>query len=259
VAFVTGAGQGIGLSIATALADAGATVALADIDADAVGRAAGELGSRADVAPFELDVRDRDAFAAVAADVEARLGPVSVLVNNAGVVGSAAPHEMTFADWDWVLGINVGGVVNGIQTLLPGMIERGTGGYLVNTASGAGLVGIGGHFLYATSKFAVVGLSESLYLPLAAHGIGVSVLCPGPVATNIIANSEHREPRPREGALDGARTTLEAGMPPDAVGQMVLDAMAEGRLYIHTDDVMEHPIKVRTKLLLDALPSVLGA
>jgi short-subunit dehydrogenase len=139
------------------------------------------------------------------------------------------------------------------------MIERGTGGYLVNTASGAGLVGIGGHFLYATSKFAVVGLSESLYLPLAAHGIGVSVLCPGPVATNIIANSEHREPRPREGALDGARTTLEAGMPPDAVGQMVLDAMAEGRLYIHTDDVMEHPIKVRTKLLLDALPSVLGA
>src|SRR5688500_2483280 len=129
---------------------------------------------------------------------------------------------MTYEDWDWVLGVNVGGVVNGVQTFLPRMIERGSGGYLVDTASGAGLVGIGGNFPYATSKFAVVGLSESLYLPLAAHGIGVSVLCPGPVATNIIANSELREPRPRAGALDGARTFLENGVPPGTVGQMVL-------------------------------------
>lgn len=259
VAFVTGAGQGIGLAIATAFAGAGAKVALADIDGGAADAAAAALASHADVAAFQLDVRDRDAFAAVATDVEGRLGPVSLLVNNAGVVGSAGPRNVTFDDWDWVLGVNLGGVVNGIQTFLPRMIERGSGGYIVNTASGAGLVGLGSNFLYVTSKFAVVGLSESLYLPLAAYGIGVSVLCPGPVATNIVTNSERLEPQPRPGALAGARAMLEAGIAPEAVGQMVLDAVAAGRLYIQTDDAMEHPIKARTQMLLDALPGALLA
>lgn len=263
VAFVTGAGQGIGLGIAKALASAGASVALADIDEAQLNAAAADLRTVADVATCSLDVRDRDAFRAVADDVEAQLGPVTLLFNNAGVVGSASPKDVTYDDWDWVLGVNLNGVVNGIQTFLPRMIDRGSGGYIVNTASGAGLVGLGSNFLYVTSKFGVVGLSESLHFDLAKHGIGVSVLCPGPVDTNIIANSGRLDPAGTAGRrgdpLANARDKLKSGIPPDAVAQMVLDAMAAGRLYIHTDNVMEHPIQYRTQLLLDALPSALTA
>jgi len=261
VAFVTGAGQGIGLGIARALAAGGARLALIDIDAAQLESAAAELGAVTDVASFTLDVRDRAAYAAVAGEVEAQLGHVSLLFNNAGVANGASPRRVTFADWDWVLGVNLQGVVNGIQTFMPTMIERGDGGYIVNTASGAGLVGLGTDFLYVTSKFAVVGLSESLHVKLAKYGIGVSVLCPGPVDTNILANSE----RLRSDQSDRhVRTTdksdlLKSGVSPDTVGRMVLDAMAAGRLYIHTDDVMEQPIKVRTQLLLDALPSALAS
>jgi short-subunit dehydrogenase len=142
------------------------------------------------------------------------------------------------------------------------MIERG-GGYVVNTASGAGLYAQGSGFLYATSKFAVVGLSESLNHELAQHHIGVSVLCPGPVATRIFRNSAELRPKGDppsaavQEALSAAESWLATGTPPDAVGEMVLDAMRAGRLYIYTDDIMEELIKRRTQQQLDALPSAL--
>lgn len=260
-AFITGGAQGIGLGIARSLARRGAKVALADIDGARLADARAELSEHAEVATFVLDVRERDAFQRVADDAEAALGPVSLLFNNAGVIGSTSPTRMTYEAWDWVLGINLHGVVNGIQTFVPRMIDRGEGGYVVNTSSGAGLVESGSGFLYTTSKYAVVGLSESLHRELAHHSIGVSVLCPGAVATQIITNTattrpRGHEPTPRVAAiLTAAQDSLAAGTPPDDVGEMVIDAIATGSLYVFTDGSVEGPIRERTERLLAALPA----
>jgi NAD(P)-dependent dehydrogenase (short-subunit alcohol dehydrogenase family) len=267
VAFVTGGAQGIGLGIARALSAAGAKVAIADVDSAGLAAAEQELSGRTDAMAVTLDVRDRDAYARVADAVESRLGPVTLLFNNAGVAGGVAVAQMSYQSWDWVMGINVQGVYNGVQTFVPRMIERGRGGYVVNTASGAGLVATASGFLYTTSKFAVVGLSEALNLELAHHGIGVSVLCPGPVATKIFRNTAALNPdRPAAPPspdlarrLAAVEAFLAAGTPPDAVGEMVLAAMRAGRLHIYTDDMMEPLIRRRTEQLLAALPRVLQA
>jgi NAD(P)-dependent dehydrogenase (short-subunit alcohol dehydrogenase family) len=264
VAFVTGGAQGIGLGIARALAKQGVKVAVVDISKDALAVAHAELAPLTDVVTAVLDVRDRDAYAAVADDVEGQLGPVTLLFNNAGIIGATSPRRMSYESWDWVIGINLGGVYNGVQTFIPRMIERGDGGYMVNTASGAGLVALGSGYLYATSKFAIVGLSESLHLELMKHDIGVSVLCPGPVATNIIRNTQETRPESDpststvNATLAEAERRLAAGTSPDAVGEMVIDAMRAGRLFIHTDDTMGEYIKLRTGMVLDALPSALA-
>ena len=190
-AFITGGARGIGLGIARAFAHEGAKLALVDIDEAALNAARTELSGHTSVETFVLDVRDREAYARVADETEARLGPVSILCNNAGVAGGAGVTHMTYAQWDWVLGINLNGVINGIQTFVPRMIERKIPAHVVNTASAAGLVGERSNLLYSTSKFAVVGLSEALRPELDRFGIGVSVLCPGPVNTSIIPNTLH--------------------------------------------------------------------
>ena len=180
IAFITGGARGIGFGIARAFAHEGAKLALVDNDEAALNAARAELGERTSVGTFVLDVRDREAYARVAYETEARLGPVSILCNNAGVGGGADVTHMTYEHWDWVMGINLNGVINGIQTFVPRMIEHKIKAHIVNTASGAGLVAVGG-LQYSTSKFAVVGLSEALRLELERFEIGVSVLCPGPV------------------------------------------------------------------------------
>jgi NAD(P)-dependent dehydrogenase (short-subunit alcohol dehydrogenase family) len=258
-AFITGGAQGIGLGIARALAREGVRIAIADVDKDALAAAEAELSSVTDVTAAVLDVRDRQAFATVADQVEHELGPVSLLFNNAGVAGFVLPELLTYEQSDWVLGINFNGVMNGIHTFLPRMIERGGNGYIVNTASGAGLVASASGFLYTTSKFAVVGLSESLHLELARFSIGVSVLCPGAVATDILDHTE--ESRPGEPlptliaeAMEPARAFLRAGTPPDAVGDMVVAAMREGRLHILTDGDLTALIQQRSEAILAATP-----
>jgi NADP-dependent 3-hydroxy acid dehydrogenase YdfG len=141
-AFITGGANGIGLGIARAFAAAGAKVALADIDAAALERAGAELGAVTQVATQVLDVRDREGWVRAADAVEAALGPVSLLFNNAGVAGHAPAVKLTYELWDWSTGINLHGVINGVQTFLPRMVERGAGGHIVNTASGAGLCAV---------------------------------------------------------------------------------------------------------------------
>jgi NAD(P)-dependent dehydrogenase (short-subunit alcohol dehydrogenase family) len=265
-AFITGGANGIGLGIARSLARAGAKLALMDLNADALGHAKAELQAITQVETFQFDVRDREAFASAAEAVECALGPVSLLFNNAGVGAGAPPEKMTYELWDWGMGINLGGVINGIQTFLPKMVERGQGGHIVNTASGAGLAATGAFVLYTTAKFGVVGLSESLSLELAPAGIGVSVLCPGPVATDIIQRSADAAPKDglslsNEQAQQSAELVaylteaLKQGTKPDDVGEMVLKAVREGSLYIHTDRFMEAFIKDRAKELLDSLPN----
>jgi NAD(P)-dependent dehydrogenase (short-subunit alcohol dehydrogenase family) len=264
-AFITGGANGIGLGIARAFAAAGAKLALVDLDAEALDRAKAELSATTATETHVLDVRDREAYARVADAVEAALGPVSLLCNNAGVAGGAPSHKLTYELWDWGIGVNLGGVINGIQTFLPRMAERGLGGQIVNTASGAGLAEAGSGVLYHTAKFGVVGLTEALRPELAAMNIGVTVLCPGPVATDIIARTRQLQPRHRDGLTSEAREAaarrtgemtnwLAGGVPPDAVGQMVLGAVLANRLYVHTDRVMHAAIEARTRALLEAMP-----
>ncbi|MFV3126693.1 SDR family oxidoreductase [Niveispirillum sp. KHB5.9] len=261
-AFITGGANGIGLGIARSLAGAGAKLALVDLDSDALDRAKAELGKVTEVFTAVLDVRDRDAYARVAGDVEAQLGPVSILVNNAGVAGGAPAPKLTYELWDWGIGINLDGVINGIQTFLPGMAARGDGGHIVNTASGAGLVARTGGVLYCTAKFAVVGMSEALGAELEPQGIGVTVLCPGPVATDIIDRTLAIHPaktvKPMApevlARLEEKKKYLAGGVSPDAVGVMVRDAILGNRLYVHTDRTVIGMIEERSKALLEAMP-----
>jgi len=265
VAFVTGGANGIGLGIARSLAKAGARLALVDLDESALALARDELGRVTQVMTATLDVRDREGYARIADDVEQSLGPVTILINNAGVAGGAPTEKLTFNLWDWGMGINLDGVINGIQMFVPRILERATGGHIVNTASGAGLVAGPGNALYCTAKFAVVGMSEALHGELDPRGIGVSILCPGPVATGIIDRTRASQPKvtktmsgEQKGAAfarnDMMKTYLANGTPPDAVGDMVRDAIADNRLYIHTDRLAVEKIRERGQAIIDAMP-----
>ncbi|QVQ50875.1 SDR family oxidoreductase [Spiractinospora alimapuensis] len=258
--FVTGGAQGIGLGIARTFAHAGAKVAVADIARDELDAAVAGLAETTEAAGFELDVRDRAAFARVVDEAEERLGPITLLVNNAGVTRLLPFPEMTYGVWDHIMDINLGGVVNGLQTVLPRMIERGGPGHVVNVASGAGLVA-GPDYAYSMTKFGVVGLTESLAweASLRAAEIGVTVLCPSFVRTKIAGNSAAHQ-------IDGTTDPNEErthrmtkffdryGLPPETVGEMVLDAVRENRLHVITDRLLERGLEARATGLRDALP-----
>ena len=266
-AFITGGGNGIGLGIARAFARANVSLALADIDERALKAAADELSPLTKVETILMDIRDRSAFLKAADVVEEKLGPVSILVNNAGVGGGAPVTALTYELWDWALGVNLGGVVNGIQTFLSRMLKRKTGGHIVNTASTAGLAATWSGALYHTAKFAVVGMSEALALELKAQGIGVTVLCPGPVATDIIARTRQSQPHvftemndaERAAARKRTRDLVERitqGASPDRVGDMVLEAVRNNQLYVLTDPSIGPFIEARYRAIIDSLPPV---
>jgi NAD(P)-dependent dehydrogenase (short-subunit alcohol dehydrogenase family) len=262
-AFITGGAQGIGLGIARALAKRGIAVALADVNAHALALAKAQLDGMTQVETYVLDVRDRAAFAEVANSAESSLGPVSLLFNNAGVTAMSPIEGMTYASWDWQLQLNLGGVVNGVQTFLPRMLERKRPAHIVNTSSGAGLVGYGSGYLYATAKFAIVGLTESLSPELAQRGIGISVLCPGPVDTQIITNSAEIQradrgddaPEIPAEALAAKSAFLAQGVSTLEVGEMVARGIERGQLYILTDDLMHDAVMTRASLIQAAGPT----
>jgi NAD(P)-dependent dehydrogenase (short-subunit alcohol dehydrogenase family) len=266
-AFVTGGANGIGLAIAREFAQAGAKLALADLDTDALDKAKAELRDIAEVETFILDVSDRDAYASVAEAAEQALGPVTLLFNNAGVTGADSVKRMSYELWDWFIGINLYGVIGGLQAFLPKMIERGLGGHIVNTASGAGLVPSNAGIFYAASKYAVVGLTEELRMnaDVTAAGIGISLLCPNRVATDIVKRSVKAIPKSKvkfteeqenkiAAALEMADQIIHQGISVDSVGKAVFKAVQENTLYIFTDREAEELIKNRTKVLLEAMP-----
>ena len=259
-AFVTGGASGIGLALARACAAAGMKLAIADVEAPALAAAVEELrGANAAVLGIELDVRDRTAMADAARQVEERFGPVHLLCNNAGVGAGGPLQEASWADWDWTLGVNLEGVVNGLQAFLPGMVAHGQGGHVVNTASMAGIVGVAGMGIYNASKFAVVGLSEALLQDLAATGIGVSVLCPGFVRTRIF-DSERNRPdeyaRPPRTRTEEDETRLaqilDQALAPVQVAELVLDAVREERFWIFTHPEFEDVIRAKCELMTAA-------
>ena len=253
VAFITGGARGIGLGIARSLAKRGVRLGLADIDDEALTHSATELGKSTAVEALRLDVRDREAFVEAARQAEQALGPVDLLFNNAGIVPYSTAEELSYEKWDLALGINLTGVINGIQTFLPRMIERRRG-YVVNTASAAGLV-TDPNVLYTTAKFAVVGLSESLRLNVARHGIEVSVLCPGPVDTGIVRNTKtsNADVALSDDLVPAVEAFLRGGPGIDEVGEMVLAGMEKRSPWIFTGyDVRPH-LEKRLAAMLDVL------
>ena len=246
-AFVTGGASGMGLAMARSFAKAGMKVVVADIEQTALDAVQAEFeSSNTEFLALKLDVTDRDAMEQAAAAAEARFERVHVLCNNAGVAVGGPIDQMAYNDWDWVVGVNIGGVVNGLQAFLPRIKAHGEGGHVVNTASMAGHLAIPGLSVYTATKFAVVGISETMRADLANANIGVSVLCPGIVNTNIFTSERNRpttlagtssvllasaDASPTEQAARLAE--LQAGaLDPAVVGDMVLHAIREDEFYI---------------------------
>ena len=231
-AVITGGASGIGLGLARALADRGAQLFLADIEATALDDAAARLReSGATVHTHVCDVADRSAVAAMADAAFAQLGHVSFLANNAGVVARHAPWE-SLDDWDWVLGIDLMGVVYGVHAFVPRMLASGAPGHVMNTASTAGLLAFPGIASYNVAKRGVVALSETMYHELRSSDISVSVLCPGLVDTRI---GESERNRPGAQAEPGSAGTTMGGaetLTPDQVAEIVLERIAAGHFWI---------------------------
>lgn len=237
-AFVTGGANGVGIGLVRALANEGAKVVIADIREDHIERALETLDNR-EVMGVKVDVSSRDGLAAAREEVEARFGTVTLLFNNAGVNLFQTIEDSSYSDWDWLMGVNLHGPINGCMTFIPGMIEAGQGGYIVNTASMAGWLAAGSPGIYNTTKFAVRGLSESLRYSLAPKGIGVSCVCPGLVKSYIYASDDIRP----DGLMADAKPVdtenverlaglHQVGMEPDVIAERIIAGMRENQAYI---------------------------
>src|SRR5215475_2208240 len=238
VAVVTGAASGIGYAVASRAAAAGMRVVLADIDADRLGQAAASLAGRgASVHAIEVDVADREAVQNLAARVQAEVGDVWLLVNNAGVYLSAPFVDMPLAQWEFVVGVNLWGVVHCLQAFLPGMVERDSG-HIVNTSSIDGLVTVRNAASYVAAKHAVTALSETVYRELdeAGSSVGISVLCPAAVATDILNSGRHRPSRlgPATPAAERDYPPLDGVMQPAQAAEIMFAGLAERRFWILT-------------------------
>lgn len=238
VALITGGASGIGLALASAFADRGAKLVLADLDAPELLNVSSSFANRGiEVLAVPTDVTDRESMHALAEATYKQFGHIDILCNNAGVATFGSMLDATQSDWDFTMGVNVWGVVNGVQTFVPRMIERGEGGYVVNTASMAGLIGMEYLGVYCTSKFAVVGMTESLARELRSAAIGVSLLCPMVVDTPINQNSVRMRPNhlANDDTVQEPDMSLTGGVvDPAEVADRALAAIANGDLYILT-------------------------
>jgi NAD(P)-dependent dehydrogenase (short-subunit alcohol dehydrogenase family) len=258
-AFVTGGASGIGLGMAQAFVAAGMNVVIADLRPDHIQTAMEEL-ERGRAHAIELDVTDREGFARAADEAERVFGNVHVLCNNAGIGILGSATDARYDDWDWGLGVLLGGVVNGIQTFLPRIRAHREGGHIVNTSSMAAVVPIPGAAIYTTAKAAVVALSESLRSDLADEPIGVSAFCPGPVQTNIREGGRMRPERYRDsGYLELERQLEERPnsplwMDPLECGERVLAGIRRDDLYIFTHREFREGADERFRAMLASFP-----
>lgn len=264
-AFVTGAASGIGFALCKAAAEAGMNVVLADIEAVALQAAVSNLQSHgARVRGVVCDVADPDSVQHAAEAAFQAFGKVHVVCNNAGVGGGSGIESISLDTWRWVLDVNLMGVVHGIRAFLPHIRAHGEGGHIVNTASMAGMISGLGFSPYATSKFAVVGLSEGLAQQLNPLGIGVTVLCPGFVRTRIIDAERNRPERygsapPLDLRTWGGRLAVElaqlikAGIDPADVAAQVLAAIRANELYVFTHPQMRAEVAERFATILAAM------
>lgn len=243
VAFITGGASGIGFGQAAVLAqEHGVKVAIADVQEVRLREAEEYFGTDGreslPVQIHRLDVTDRGAYARVADEVESTLGPVDLLFNTAGVSARVPIEKATYDDWDWHLQVNLYGVINGIQTFVPRLVERGSGGHIVNTGSIQSFFSLPTASLYATTKFAVRGLTEALRIDLEPHGIGVSGVIPAAVKTNIMESVSTRPEKYSDTSFiwhSGAekmREILEAGMDPIELAHITVAGIQRNDLWI---------------------------
>jgi NAD(P)-dependent dehydrogenase (short-subunit alcohol dehydrogenase family) len=256
VAVVTGAASGIGTGLAHAFAQHGMKLLLADIESLPLENLCETLrhaGHEALAVP--TDVSRADALETLAERAYAAFGAVNVLCNNAGVCQGGPIHEMSEADWEWILGVNLRGVIHGCRAFVPRMATQGAPAHIVNTASIGGFISGGELGMYSTTKYAVVGYSEALAQDVARHGIGVSILCPGWTNTNLASAARNRPGElgmapPR---MEAIASGMAAGMDPFEVGRRTLRGIRDGDLYIFTHDDLKPVVEHRFRAILEAL------
>jgi len=264
-AIVTGAASGIGLGIATALAEAGANVVMADIQKDAVEQAAqGLSGTNKRVMPVRVDVTQERSITDALAEAERNFGKLHIACNNAGVpMHGRQMVDVPPDDWEFVIGVNIWGIIHGIRHFLPAILRHGEEGHIVNTASVAGFQNRRGtnQGPYSMSKYAALSLSEGLELELEGTNVGVTVLCPGPINTNIAQGARNRPdhmggPQVRENdeAVLAERLAT-TGIDPKKVGERVVDAIRTKTFYAFVSAVPADVIKARHRRIEEALNS----
>jgi NAD(P)-dependent dehydrogenase (short-subunit alcohol dehydrogenase family) len=247
VAVVTGAASGIGAGLARAFGEAGMRVALADVEAGPLESVCASLRARGvEALAVPTDVTRPAEIEALAERVYTELGAVNVLCNNAGVCQGGPIQEMSDADWRWLLGVNLFGVIHGCREFVPRMARQEGPAHIVNTASIGGFVTGGELGMYSTSKYAVVGYTESLAQDVAHHDIGVSVLCPGWTDTKLADAARNRpeELGTAPAKMEAITSGMATGLDPLEVGRRTLRGIREGALYIFTHSdlraVLEH-------------------
>ena len=253
VAVVTGGASGIGRALCLAFAGEGAGVVVADLDEAGMAETAAGVtraGSRA--VTVQTDVSKLAAVQALADRAWKEFGEVHVLCNNAGVAVHGSLESASHRDWEWVIGVNLWGVIHGVEAFVPRMIAQARPGHVVNTASMAGLIASQGLGVYNTSKYAVVGLSETLQKDLRPYNIGVSVLCPMGVTTNI-RNSERSRPAELKNPggppeADGIQL-IGRYLAPEDVARRVLRAVKANRLYVIPHEEARLPVRRRFERL----------
>lgn len=264
VAFITGGANGIGLGIARAFVNAGMKVMIADIRPEALEKAKAEFeakGQGEQVATVELDVTDRDQMKAAADETERVFGKVHVLVNNAGVGVTGPVKDSTYADWDWGMDVNLGGVINGILEFMPRLNSHGEGGHIINTSSMAAVVPMRVASIYIAAKSAVLGMSEQLRGELEEMGISVSAFCPGPVQSNIAKSGELRPAKYKKsaGLEEYEKQLAERPVSPnwmsmDEVGERVLKGLENDDLFIFTHPEFRKGLEARCRKMLASFP-----
>jgi NAD(P)-dependent dehydrogenase (short-subunit alcohol dehydrogenase family) len=243
-AVVTGAASGIGLALVERFAAEGMKVVMADIEAPALAEAAAAVRrTGAAVVATEVDVSRPDHVERLARETYDAFGAAHVLCNNAGVAVIGAVHECSLADWQWVINVNLWGVIHGVRAFVPRMLAGGDEGHIVNTASMAGLTTAPFMSVYDVTKHGVVALSEAMYKEFAATGapLGVSVVCPGLIDTNIMRSARNRPAALAEEGKAGPQAQafgqalaerLSSGYPPSEVAEQVFQGIRDGRFYV---------------------------
>jgi NADP-dependent 3-hydroxy acid dehydrogenase YdfG len=272
VAFVTGGSSGIGQGIVKVLAEEGMRVAFSYRRRDHLDETMAYFRDkpRQSVHAIELDVTDRAAMGGAKAQIERVYGPVQVLINNAGVGIHGPMEQATYGDWDWIMSVNVGGVVNALVTFLPAMVASGQEAHIVNVASMGGIAALGAVGLYTTTKYAVVGLSESLRTDMIGRNIGVSVYCPGTVKSNIGEGGSRPEQfkdsgyAPGEPRKEGETSFMDLAIDAVAAGGHVLKGIKENQLFIishpeYSEVLRARHAKIEASISNDAIDEVRAA
>lgn len=257
-AVISGGAEGIGFAVAQAMGEQGMNIVLGDIDAAQLKEAQARLEALGvPVLAVEMDVTSPSSWANVAEQAIEQFGKVHMLVNNAGVASAPGPIETTnHKDWQWVIDVNLKGVLFGAEAIVPLIKQHGEGGWMVNVASMAGMIGVPYAGAYTATKVAVVGMSESWNVELAKHNIHVAALCPAFVKTRIHLShrnrqKEHRDmqrqPDPKAGPKhNAAQELVENGIAPEIVGQRVVEALNAKELYIFTHPAQRQVVQQRS-------------